>query len=669
MRPICWPLVKPINHLQVLVGGLNGQVGNLLTFERAGPLAINAYASNLVVTTQATGTGVFNSRACTSSGLDAGTDTGLEPVEGDPVRSNNCVSGNITATADIADLVMSKTAALDPQTINDTTQTYTLTVRNDGPDTAVDVHLSDTISNWVSAYNGRPATTITATTPAGSCTVTNAAVACDLNNILVGAGNAAVVTIDVTRPVKGGAAILNTASAYSNATGDNNRANNIASVTTQVEFVTDIELRSAVWTPNPVKAGVNATYVLTVRNLGRDVAQNVALESQFGGDFTFISAVPSQGTCAAFGSGAANRLDCSIGTMGYGANQTITVIVRPNHPAAGDITNSTTVSTSTHETNLANNAGGTDLAVTDAEIDLDVAITDLVDPVAYNPGVPADNLITYRVTVNNFGPSYATGVNYVDSFTTPIGSHRLKFICDKAAAGDACIEATVGQHCIGQGTIADNAVQESISCIVKKGDADQGEMAANSSYVRYLMFEVLDTPVPGGETHRKDIVVSANENDTVPANDVAEELTTVRIRTDVAVACAAPPASVSLRQPFNMTLTVSNNGPGDSHETTLTETLPTGMVLTATPTPDNGSVCVGAIGATSFSCDLGVVGVGGGNDVIVTVPVRFAAWHVGGSYTTTASVSTNEIDTNAGNDSCSNGRRYGHPRFHRWLCL
>ena len=656
-------LLLSANETFVSGGAVNGwgactAVGQLVTCSRADTLNVNQYTSYVSIISTANITGnaseTLTATACTS------TDGGMViPAPGDPVSGNNCVSQGVTSTAAIADLVVSKAAALDPQTINDATQTYTMTVRNDGPDTALDVHLTDNITNWASSFDDRPATTLTATTPAGSCVINSSFIDCDLNDILN--GDTVTVTVTATRPVIAGGAIFNEASAFARGTGDNNRGNNTANVTVQVDAVTDLKLRSAIWTPNPVKAGVEATYVITFRNNGPSTANAVTLQSQFGGDFTFISATSSTGTCAGFGSGAANRLDCTIGNMGDQNQQTVTVVVRPNHPAGADITNTSTVSTTTHETNLVNNDGGTDLEVTDAEIDLDVAQTDLVDPIAYNPGVPADNLITYEVTVRNLGPSYATGVNYTDKFTTPVGSHALKFICDKATPGASCVEATVGQHCTGQGTTADNGVQESINCIVKKGAADQGEMAAGTTYKRYLMYEVLNTPIPGGETHQKEINVTANEFDPNeadnPTNNEAVAQTTVRIRTDVAVTCAVPSIAgnpvvgpVNLRQPFDLKLTVDNNGPGDSQETTLTQTLPTGIVLTGTPSPDSGS-CTGTVGGTSFSCALGVTGIPGTN--VVTVPVRVVSWITGATYSVPANVSSNEIDTDASNDNCS----------------
>ena len=268
-----------------------------------------------------------------------------------------------------------------------------------------------------------------------------------------------------------------------------------------------------------MKAGVEATYVLTLRNNGPSTADAVTLQSTFTGDFTFISVVPSAGTCDPT-TAATTVVNCAFGNMAFTNQQTVTVKLRPNHqavpPALWQVTNTTTIATTTTESDDTNNDGGTPLAVEPAEIDLDVAQTDLVDPIGYNPGVPADNLITYEVIVNNFGPSYATGVNFVDKFTTPVGSHSLKFICDKATSGASCDASTplVQQICTGQGTTATNGVQESINCAI-------GDMAEGTTYTRYLMYEVLDTPIPGGETHQKEVVVSANENDPILANDTA----------------------------------------------------------------------------------------------------------------------------------------------------
>ena len=617
--------------------------GGLVTFERAGPLAVNANASTLSIVTTATGTGTLTGRACTSSGTNASTHTGAEPVEGDPIRSNNCVSVGLTSTGAIADVVVLKSVSPGTLVATSDTLTYTLTVRNDGPDLAQNVRLTDVIEAYRSAYDDRPATTIVATPSQGSCSGTSTQT-CNLGDIAVGAGNAATVSIAVTRPMRDGT-INNTASAFSLATGDSNRNNNTASINVTIDPVADIKLRSAVWSPSTVKAGVEATYVLTLRNNGPSTAQAVKFESQFTGDFTFVSAT---GATCTFGIAVANRLDCSFGNMNFANQRTVTVKLRPNYQAAPAVprilTNTTTVSTSTQESNLVNNDGGTDLTVTAAEIDLLVTETDEVDPVGYTPTPSGtDNRIIYRIGVTNRGPSFATGVNFTDKFTPP-GTHRLRFLCDMSTNAGNCSSGDAGQICTGQGTTATGPAQASVNCTI-------GDMAIDATYTRYLVYEVLDQPVGGGETFEKEVDVTANEPETLIANNTAEEQTTVRVRTDVAVACAAPPASISLREPFNMQLTVSNNGPGHSQVTTLNQSLPSGMVLTGTPSPASGGSCTGASGGTSYSCALGTVNNGASN--VVTIPVRFASFPSGGTYTTSASVTTNEVDTNSGNNSCA----------------
>ena len=378
--------------------------GGLVTFEHAGPLALNAYTPYLNVVTTATGAGSLNSRACTSNGIDAGSDTGLEPVEGDPVDSNNCVSAGVNSTSLIANLAVTKTVSTATLADNVNSYSYTLTVTNNGPDAADDVRLSDTLDAYISAYDDRAATGVTYLPSQGSCSGAQN-VSCLFGTIANGAS--ATVTITLDRPFRSGS-IDNDASAYSWATGDPDHSDNDSNVVNiAIAAQTDLKLRSGVWSPDPVKAGVEATYVITFRNSGPSTANAVTLQSTFGGDFTFISATSSIGTCDPT-TAATTVVNCTIGNMNFGNQQTVTVIVRPNHPAAADITNNTsTVSTTTFETNLLNNDGGTDLSVDpDAEIDLDVAQTDVDDPVGYTPGDSAANRIIYRVTVNNFWPFF-----------------------------------------------------------------------------------------------------------------------------------------------------------------------------------------------------------------------------------------------------------------------
>ena len=84
----------------------------------------------------------------------------VAPDPGDPVSSNNCVSSGASSTTTIADLVVSKGVAPNTLAAAAETITYSLVVRNDGPDQADSVRLTDTINAYIGTYDGRPATTL-----------------------------------------------------------------------------------------------------------------------------------------------------------------------------------------------------------------------------------------------------------------------------------------------------------------------------------------------------------------------------------------------------------------------------------------------------------------------------------------------------------------------------
>ena len=84
--------------------------------------------------------------------------------------------------------------------------------------------------------------------------------------------------------------------------------------------------------PDPVLAGQQLTYNLTVGNAGPRAATGSQLTDTLPGNVTFVSATPSQGTCSQTGV----TVSCSLGTVANGANATVQIKVRPQ--ATGTIT-------------------------------------------------------------------------------------------------------------------------------------------------------------------------------------------------------------------------------------------------------------------------------------------------------------------------------------------
>jgi uncharacterized repeat protein (TIGR01451 family) len=77
---------------------------------------------------------------------------------------------------------------------------------------------------------------------------------------------------------------------------------------------------------DPVMAGNNLTYTVTVANEGPQAANEVALKDLLSPDVEFVSATPSQGTC--------KELDgvvyCGLNSLAVGASVTVAVVVKPS---------------------------------------------------------------------------------------------------------------------------------------------------------------------------------------------------------------------------------------------------------------------------------------------------------------------------------------------------
>ncbi|MCP5015171.1 MAG: DUF11 domain-containing protein, partial [Ketobacter sp.] len=162
---------------------------------------------------------------------------------------------------DAADLSVGKVDALDPVTVGDDV-TYTVTVANAGPDTALAVTLTDTLPVGVIFGSAT-----------GGCSEAGGVVSCDLGS--VAAGGSASVTIVVTSTAAG--VLTNTASVGS-ATADPDGGNNATSEDTTVEAPPAADLSvTKLDALDPVTVGDDVTYTVTVANAGPDTALAVTL--------------------------------------------------------------------------------------------------------------------------------------------------------------------------------------------------------------------------------------------------------------------------------------------------------------------------------------------------------------------------------------------------------
>jgi uncharacterized repeat protein (TIGR01451 family)/fimbrial isopeptide formation D2 family protein len=632
------PAGETLNNASGLGWTCNPPVGNAITCTRPGPLAFNALTPDITVNSTATASGTLMN---TASVALAG------PVS-DPVASNNTVNSETNSTNTIADLRLAKSVDIANLATNQSTLRYTLTVTNDGPGTSTNVTVTDPIPMFAPATGLQVATGIVATPSQGTCSVnsTNGTVTCNVGTLASAAS--ATVTIDVTRPMRDGA-FTNTATVTSPDIGDPSPANNSAAVGTTVQPVTDVEVASKSVTPAAARAGTNVTYVVQFQNRGPSTAANVSVTDVFtsslGGDsgFTLISATCSKAGCTCtLGAGGIGTFTCTAGTMNSGETASATFVIRPNFQTGNPtrtFSNTATITTTTTDSNPGNNSKNAVLTVQPAQLDLIVNKTDLVDPVGFDTA--ANTFIDYRIRVDNAGPSYATSVRVTDSMTTVAGK-QLEFVGLQSTTCNTPAPAT----CTGTGTTFTGT--QAFTC-------GNFELTAGGSCTMDLRFRVLNGPPLGGDTYNNSATVSTpNEPDVNAANDTETESTTVRVRADLEVVSKTPSiATVNINEPFNWTIIVRNNGPGDSETTTFTDTLPAGMeAFGATPSftktgPAGNGTC--SVAGQTVTCAL--TRLDNGQTATITIPVRMTSFPAGGMASNTASVTTNQIDPVTGNNS------------------
>ena len=624
-------------------------VGNpqVVTCEYASVITFGDSSTELEIITTANAAGTITNNACAS-------DVGGQP---DAIGGNNCTGAGVTSTTDSADLSITKSVSTAGGTNNvlevgEDTITYTLTVTHlagetlNGVDNDAVVVTDDIPGYLTNVIDSTPTTTpITASDDLGKfdCVVTDGVVRCELNNASsFAAGDVSVFTIEVGRPIADGA-LNNVAEVDSAVLGDPNDANNSANIGVTVDPIADVEMQALTLTPSTAKAGTDVTQVLTFRNNGPSQAADVVVTHTFdpdvGFDYELVSANTTKGSCAPI---VGNVLTCTIGTLSRDETRSITLIVRPgweNTNVNWTLGNTSNITTSTTESDPANNQQTADLTVEAAELDLLINTRDLEDPLGWDPtpgAFPAtvDNIVRYEMEITNRGPSVATAVKF-DAVLAPEAGKEFTFLCDgntdATCDGGTSICDMIGNSVTGPATLSTEC-ELPLATQLESGDA----------YTRYLFFRAVTLPDPTGDSVSISPIVSSNEVDTNPNNNDEGETTTLRVKLDLDVDITPSETTVSVFEPFFWTMVVTNSGPGISADTALNDNLPSGMELTGPPVPTQGS-CTGIATETDFDCDIGTLN--SGEFVTINVPVRFVSYPAGGTSENTATISTAGFDT------------------------
>ena len=613
------------------------------TYTEGAPLAAGATTPEVVLAATATATGsIVNS-------MTVSIDNGNLPDENSP---NNTTSYSVTGSEgpQAADISVVKTRTEDSLPAGDI-QTFTIEVINAGPQSSTDITLTDNltslINNTVDATGaGLVGFSVEANAAEGmSCSTaasggTSRTLTCNIDTlpICTSESNCPVVTVQV-RPGGNAGSRSNTAEVISSSVADPDLTNNSSTVSYDVEARTDVTVEKS-GVPDPAVAGQNVTYVVTARvpANGLSRADNVTITDTLPADVTFISATPSTGSCpttpstnSTTGPGN-NQVICNLGNINNGAQQTVTIVVRPNFATWGTtIVNNVVVNTDTTEIDDTNNSASVSLFVENPTLDLLVSKTDTVDPLTVG-----DDTV-YRVTVENLGPSAATNVRVTDT----LPASRVSYQSHTLPADGSCSQVPAVDSFAG-----------TLECTFPV-------LAAGES----RLIEIVGRGEQKGVTSNN---VTVTSEETIAGfepnltNNSATETTTVRTRVNLELV-KNDPAPVNLRDPFDFTITLRNlvgAGLAEADEVVLSDTLPAGMELTGTPSisitsgSSSSPGCSGAAGDTSFSCDLGTIS--NGAELQITVPVRVVSvTSAPQDFTNTATVATSSFDTDTTNNTDS----------------
>jgi uncharacterized repeat protein (TIGR01451 family) len=312
--------------------------------------------------------------------------------------SNGGVWGTVLAQFTISVPVSADLAvtASGPSSVTaGTNATYTITVTNNGPNTAQSVVLTDTLPTGSSFVSITPAAgnpdSFSFTQSGGTVTGTVGSMA---------AGSSDSFTLVVSAPSNlGNGANFSDSVSVSSATPDPNTANNSATVSGSISNGLGADLSVAATGPATSTEGSSVTYTVTVTNNGPSDAANVVLTDNLPGQTKFVSATTSQGTFTQSG----GVVTFSLGTVPSGTTVTATVTVLLLED--GSLTDSASVTSSTSDPNTGNNSSSATTSVAEPAINVSGPIT-------------TSNRSLSNVVVATF--THAGGVEPVSAFAATI---------------------------------------------------------------------------------------------------------------------------------------------------------------------------------------------------------------------------------------------------------
>ncbi len=474
--------------------------------------------------------------------------------------------------------------------------TYTLKVKNLGPSDSTGATVCDTLHEDLKLLSSDDCEMADGTEDCG--TGVEPSVTCDVGPLAAGDDE---VTVSFQAEVASSSTadeITNAAQVLPNEPQPEGGKTDIGIATTTVRRRADLWLMTKTGAPDPVDAGTELTYTITVKNQGPSDSSGATVCDTLPEDVELVSSTDdckrADGTedC---GTGIKPSVTCDLGSLVAGDEVTVTFKAGVASSAVpGEIENEATVLPNEPQPEDGKTDTGSAITTVRRNTDLKLDKKDCPDAEAAacpgsTPGsyccdpVAAGGNVIYTVTVTNGGPSYSSGATVCD--TLPVGA-RFVSSPDTCEGFDVEDIPEENRKEVCEEICAD--LEEEICREVCTDTCEEGEIRlvrceleeikdGEDAHVRFVAMidaslDQMTTITNEAQVRGKDFEDEEKRDD----NSNTEE-TTVIVAADLALEMI-----VSLGPEgggLTYELTVTNRGPSDATGVTLVDTLPDGAIF------------------------------------------------------------------------------------------
>ena len=517
------------------------------------------------------------------------TDARVVSPTDDPVLGNNTTSEDTTVASPQADLSVGLFDAPDPVRPGETL-TYTVRLANAGPQEAEEARAVLAVPAGITLLS------------AGGCVENGSrSFVCSFGDVPAGGTGERSVAFTVDLDTTG---TLSASVSAESPTEDPEPGNNTANASTTVSVPQADLSVSLANAPDPVAAGGDLTYTISIANAGPDdVAEPFTV--------LFLPAGIGFSNTANCRADVGRRVICLFDPLAAGgtAERSVPVTVLPD--VRGRLIASVSVTSNAIQDPVSgNNTDSIGTTVIDPGADLSVSLSDAPDPVL------AGGTVIYTVDVANAGPETAVAANA--TFSLPAGVTLV--------STSGCGEDPTGVPTCSLGDLpASGTAQFTVEVAVDAGTS--GTITA-------------------------DVTVASDTADSNSADNSASESTTVNApNADLSVTVSDTADPVLAGDRLVYTVDVANAGPQDAVAANATFTLPAGVTLVAT------SGC-GEDPTGVPTCSLGDLPASGSAQFTVEVAVDAAT---SGTITADVTVASDTADGNSADNSASESTTVNAP--------